>query len=161
MNDGGIEQEGSPTRIYREPGTPFVARFIGESNLWEGTITRDGVGGVQFTASDGLRFAVADADGLPDGARVMVSVRPETVVIARAPGAAIAGLANRVPGTVEEIGYTGASTRYRVRIDDTVTVHVVRPNAEGEDPEGTVGIRESERVVVGWRPGAGRIIRST
>ena len=38
MNAGRIEQVGTPGAIYRQPRTLFVARFIGESNLWEGTV---------------------------------------------------------------------------------------------------------------------------
>ena len=38
MNDGKIEQIGSPTEIYQRPSTPFVADFIGETNLFEGTV---------------------------------------------------------------------------------------------------------------------------
>ena len=41
MNNGEIQQIGSPTDIYNEPENRFVAGFIGESNIIEGTMIRD------------------------------------------------------------------------------------------------------------------------
>ena len=51
MNNGEIQQIGSPTDIYNEPENRFVAGFIGESNIIEGTMIRDFL--VEF---DGFRF---------------------------------------------------------------------------------------------------------
>ena len=39
MRDGKIEQAGTPEQVYEEPLTVFVANFVGESNLLEGTVT--------------------------------------------------------------------------------------------------------------------------
>ncbi|GGL48049.1 ABC transporter ATP-binding protein [Halocalculus aciditolerans] len=72
LNEGRVEQVGPPEEIYREPASPFVADFIGDTNLVNGTVN-DGT--VRVGGDDG--FAVddgADADG-----DVTVSIRPEDI----------------------------------------------------------------------------------
>lgn len=72
LNEGRVEQVGPPEEIYREPASPFVADFIGDTNLVNGTI--DG-GEVHVGGNDGFSFAV-DADAAGD---VTVSIRPEDI----------------------------------------------------------------------------------
>ena len=55
MNNGEIQQIGSPTDIYNEPENRFVAGFIGESNIIEGTMIRD-----YLVAFDGFEFECVD-----------------------------------------------------------------------------------------------------
>jgi iron(III) transport system ATP-binding protein len=77
MNQGVIEQVGTPQEIYRQPASPFVADFIGTMNFVKATIAAPGrvrFGGIE------LACPVA-ADGLPQGAAVTVAVRPEDVVV--------------------------------------------------------------------------------
>jgi spermidine/putrescine transport system ATP-binding protein len=79
MNEGRIDQLGSPSEIYDRPSTPFVADFIGDMNHVEGTLERDGdrrtvvLGG---GTAIGIGRVVEDA---PDGARVRAGLRPEEV----------------------------------------------------------------------------------
>src|SRR6476660_2832568 len=73
MYGGKIEQVGSPAEMYSAPATPFVAEFIGTMNRLEGTVVEGGVdhGGTMLT--------IEAASGRPNGQRVLVLVRPETV----------------------------------------------------------------------------------
>ncbi|WP_051579797.1 ABC transporter ATP-binding protein [Pseudonocardia acaciae] len=106
MNQGRIEQTGDPVTLYRSPRTRFVATFLGDTNLFEGTVT-DGV-----LAASGLSIKV------PGTGRV-ASVRPERVAVApRLPD----GYGNRFPGRLEEIVFQGASVRYQVRLASGVAV---------------------------------------
>ncbi len=73
MNEGRIEQIGRPEDIYNEPKTPFVANFIGESNLFEGEMKQDNL--VYF---QGKRFQCVDK-AFADTEKVFVVVRPEDV----------------------------------------------------------------------------------
>ena len=78
MNDGVIQQAGSPEDIYNEPVNAFVADFIGESNIYNGTMTK------KLTA----RFIGATwdvVDDFPVNEKVDIVVRPEDVII-KAPG---------------------------------------------------------------------------
>src|SRR5215210_153782 len=89
MNAGRIEQVGPPLEVYREPGSPFVAGFIGRTNLLRGLAAGDGSVSVA-----GRPFDVADeADRAGD---VMISVRPEAAQLV------VEGVPERnvLPGTV-------------------------------------------------------------
>ena len=77
MNEGVIQQVGTPTDIYNEPCNAFVADFIGESNILNATMIRDGV--VEFM---GKEFECID-EGFGQNTPVDVVVRPEDVYIIR------------------------------------------------------------------------------
>jgi spermidine/putrescine transport system ATP-binding protein len=89
MNSGKIQQIGSPTDIYDRPESAFVARFIGESNLFTGTLRQANAPGVaEIATGDGLKISVNSrkADGLA-GQQVTVLIRPEHFELARGTGA--------------------------------------------------------------------------
>ena len=77
MNEGVIQQVGSPTDIYNEPCNAFVADFIGESNILNAKMIRDGL--VEFM---GKEFECVD-EGFGENVPVDVVVRPEDVYIIR------------------------------------------------------------------------------
>ncbi len=77
MNEGVIQQIGTPTDIYNEPCNAFVADFIGESNILNATMIRDGL--VEFM---GKEFECVDT-GFGENVPVDVVVRPEDVYIIR------------------------------------------------------------------------------
>ncbi|WP_458209133.1 ABC transporter ATP-binding protein [Haladaptatus sp. NG-SE-30] len=78
MNEGQIEQVGTPEEIYRQPATPFVADFIGDTNLMSGVArNEDGRSVVEVGGERGFRFTT---DTAVDG-EVTVSVRPEDFAI--------------------------------------------------------------------------------
>ncbi len=75
MRDGVIQQIGTPTEIYNEPINSFVADFIGESNILNGTMIKDGL--VEFA---GHKFECVDK-GFEPNEPVDVVVRPEDIYI--------------------------------------------------------------------------------
>jgi iron(III) transport system ATP-binding protein len=75
MDHGKIEQIGTPTEIYREPRTSFVADFIGTMNFVPGTIC--GPSSVRF----GELELACETDGLAEGTSVTIAVRPEDIVV--------------------------------------------------------------------------------
>ncbi len=76
LNDGAIEDLGEPERIYLKPASRFSARFMGDNNLFEGTVTSAGSGRVEVETARGPLPAAGDAE---PGARVALSLRPEHV----------------------------------------------------------------------------------
>jgi putative spermidine/putrescine transport system ATP-binding protein len=106
MKDGRIEQIGPPAAIYGEPETPFVAEFIGTVNRIEATVA-DGEGSVAVGAQ---AFRLPAAAGRAPGEKVLVLVRPETVVV----GETVNGGSVHVSGTVLTSTFLGATTRIRV-----------------------------------------------
>ncbi|MFM0418871.1 ABC transporter ATP-binding protein [Paraburkholderia aromaticivorans] len=110
MNGGRIAQIGTPDELYFEPVSEFVADFVGESNLIEGTVTGDNM----VTAADGLMLAVRSTEGHATGSRVKVLVRPEKIV-ALDGGAAPAHLENICTGTVVQTSFVGGMTRVELQ----------------------------------------------
>jgi iron(III) transport system ATP-binding protein len=106
MDNAVIAQEGTPTELYREPASRFVADFIGDSNLVRGTLERtDGRRGA--VALGGLTMSLPHR-GMPDG-EVHVAIRPEAVRLDEV-GASRAPLA----GTVLKAVYLGSHMEYIV-----------------------------------------------
>ena len=118
MNDGRIEQLGTPAEIYESPRTSFVAAFIGDSNFFEGVVKEV----VDFEhvrlAIDGFPDVLAFNDkGLVAGDRVFLSVRPEKIRISRErPGDSADHNIGRA--VVEDAIYLGTHTKYWVRADE-------------------------------------------
>ena len=79
MNDSVVQQIGTPTDIYNEPANPFVADFIGESNILNGIMKRDYM--VNFMDKD---FPCVDK-GFEADAPIDVVIRPEDVVMHKDP----------------------------------------------------------------------------
>jgi iron(III) transport system ATP-binding protein len=138
MNEGVIEQEGSPTDIYGAPHGSFVADFIGKTNFLEGDL-------VKVEPGKGLRCAqVRTAIGAFDcrmsgeasvGDRVNIAVRPENVSVA-APGTAVNG--NAVRGRVEAVVFLGNLLDCAVDVDGHnfhVQLHPAEPPAPGHQVE--------------------------
>ncbi|MGB4658929.1 MAG: ABC transporter ATP-binding protein [Mobilitalea sp.] len=77
MNEGVIQQIGTPESIYTRPNNVFVSTFIGHSNLFYGIISRDNKGTfVQF--KDGYKvYAHSLKEDCEEGTKVIISVRPE------------------------------------------------------------------------------------
>ncbi len=90
MKDGVIQQIGSPTDIYNEPKNPFVADFIGESNIIPGIMLAD-----YRVQMNGVIYRCVDA-GFGKNVEVDVVVRPEDIDIIPADGARVAGVVRSV-----------------------------------------------------------------
>lgn len=73
MNQGSIEQVGSPAEIYGQPASPFVADFVGAMNFLHGTVTA--AGRLQL----GQQEIVAPVEGFTQGSEVTLCIRPEDV----------------------------------------------------------------------------------
>ena len=114
MDGGRVLQVGSPQEIYENPKSEFVARFIGDTNLFKGlVVAREGP--IARVEAEDYGPLLVEANGeAPVGARVTVAVRPEKLRIASAPPPRHAE-ANVFRGVVEEPVYSGFQTKYLVR----------------------------------------------
>jgi putative spermidine/putrescine transport system ATP-binding protein len=126
FNSGKIEQVGGPSELYEQPATPFVASFVGTSNILQGATA----------------LAIT---GSPD----MFSVRPEKIRIGMrnaefgvrneaGDGLQVAGQANAecgagllcADGVISDVTYLGLNTRYVVALDAGGEMVVVEQNLE-------------------------------
>jgi iron(III) transport system ATP-binding protein len=83
MSSGVIVQEGSPREIYLQPKSKFVANFIGSTNQLSGAIAQVSGDGTAVVRTNEGEICCALLDGMGAGARVVVVVRPESVVLHR------------------------------------------------------------------------------
>ncbi len=119
MNNGYIQQIGSPTDIYNEPVNAFVADFIGESNILNGSMLRDCL--VQF---NGREFECVDK-GFGKNETVDVVIRPEDVKIVPAASAKLTGI-------VESVVFKGVHYEMIIDgVDHKWTVHSTKAETPG------------------------------
>jgi spermidine/putrescine transport system ATP-binding protein len=134
MNDGHIEQLGTPTDLYELPRTAFVARFLGVSNMLEGTADGDGV----VRLKDGTVVRAPTASGRKG--RVAIGIRPEKIRLGASEG-------NSLAGEIAERSYIGVSTQYLVKTKaGTITVYV-----QNADP-GASAYQPGDQVALSWSP---------
>jgi putative spermidine/putrescine transport system ATP-binding protein len=122
MAEGRIVQIGSPSDVYLHPATPFVAGFLGETNLVPGTYrgTDEGYAVVDFKdAARGRARLPADGRNLTAGEAVVVSVRPERVRLLTHQAE------SNFAGVVADCTFLGRHTRYRIQaLGQALTVSV-------------------------------------
>lgn len=115
LDDGIIQQVGSPMTLYDEPVNRFVASFLGTANLIEGTLERSD-SETHFRAGDEFRFAVAE-DAHRAGERMVVLIRPQSLEILASDAPAERSAA-RLEGEVVHREFLGGLIRYSVRVGE-------------------------------------------
>ena len=134
MNDGRIEQLGPPAELYERPATPFVAGFLGVSNLLPGVV--EGPDAVRLSDGTLVRAQVNGRTG-----PVAAGVRPEKLSIGRDGGV------NELAGKIAESAYIGVATQFVV---DT-GAGTVQVFAQNSDSGGGVHATGAN-VILSWSP---------
>lgn len=128
-HDGEIEQIGTPKEIYEFPVSSFVAKFVGTTNIFQGTLHIDdakqtielpGLGHYEVSVPAGKAW-------VSDKASIFMSIRPEKIDISKTP---LEGFSNELRGTVASIVYHGRSTQYNVLLANGFIVQVFEQNEE-------------------------------
>jgi len=121
MNQGRIEQAGSPSDLYDRPATRFVAGFIGESNFLEGEVA--GLQGRDVAATVAGATVVAISRQPPAvGARVVLAIRPEKIGFRDLSAPAPQTRVNTIKAVVREVTFVGEMHRYVLEIAPGVTL---------------------------------------
>ncbi len=115
LRNGRVEQVGAPAEVYEKPATPFVADFVGTSNLLEGE-------------------AALASTGSPDP----FTIRPEKIRLLEEGTAPQAGDCSTV-GRIRDVVYLGMYTRYLVEIEGGALLAVVEQNRD--EATGVLGAR--------------------
>src|SRR3954452_14014955 len=151
MNEGRIEQAGSATELYETPNTEFVANFLGDCNLVDGSLrSRDGAES-SFETDDGARLRVPAARidaPLNSGDVARVGVRPEKVTLLPADVDAPSG-ANVLRGRVEIASFLGTAIQYVVRTAGGEEFTAVEQNRGGNAAD---SIGPGRDVLLAWDP---------
>jgi spermidine/putrescine transport system ATP-binding protein len=128
MHAGRVLQVGSPIELYERPTSRLVASFIGETNFFSGRV----LGCEKEILSVQSPHAVLQACANPDvkvkpGDSVTIAVRPEKIVLCRAP---LPDHHNCLPAVVDEAIYLGTDTRYFVRLNAGLVLCACQRNLE-------------------------------
>ncbi len=146
MNGGVVEQMGAPSELYENPRSTFVANFLGQSNLIEGTVRRRDADLVTVDMH-GVSVSVPARRVHTDGDRGWVGIRPEKVLIGEV-GAELDAPGHTVPGgVVTDVSFVGVSTQYLVRMPWGQELQVFAQNTGRQRM-----FAHGERVELSWRP---------
>jgi len=140
MNKGRIEQTDSPAEIYGQPATPFVARFVGEQNVFLGKVVAADSGLATIQGPEGP-ISGRNVGGLVTGSQAVLMVRPERTAFANGD----ATVANRLSAAIERRELEGPFVHVIARrgAERPIVLHL--PNDGRAYPTGG-------EVVVGFRP---------
>ena len=148
MNQGRFEQVDTPQNLYRKPSTPFVARFVGENNIWSGEVVKGDDHGVQIETATGQRFITRTLVALTPGTPVELFLRPEAIMIQ--PDTHQQGL-NRLEVIVRSMLFDGANSRLLANpLNDETELLIALPQNRQFDH-----IRQNDRIEVAWAPESG------
>lgn len=124
MDQGEFIQIGSPTEIYEFPENRFVADFIGSANILEGQIIEDSADHLRVSTDIG-ELSVEHNQQVPKGTQVWIALRPEKIHLsAEAPNKP---QPNQTKGIVDDIGYLGNSSIYKVRLESGRIIDITAP----------------------------------
>ena len=133
MSEGRLLQVGAPGEVYEAPTSRFVADFIGNVNLMDGTLVESSAGHAVIRCADcthHVDHGVGGSAGMP----VTVALRPEKIQVSRdAPPPTdnrVEPGANRVRGTVKDMAYFGSFTVYHLLLSSGLVFKVSASNTE-------------------------------
>ncbi|MDR1326307.1 MAG: ABC transporter ATP-binding protein [Treponema sp.] len=162
MNQGNVLQVGTPHEIYESPVTDFVARFIGDTNLFDGkvaSVRRMDKEPLEYMLEleipDLGRIKVTTVDETQVGQTVSFTVRPEKIIIAKEKSATKREDINHFQGVVDEPIYSGFQTKFYVKIGDSlIRVMKQHANYSDEGPE----IVWKDKVYLSWSANDGYVV---
>lgn len=183
MNEGKVLQIGTPFEVYESPATQFVARFIGETNLFESTVVncepyKTAQGSEEFnvtlnTPALGLQaplpgdsaatreldknILVTDYERTTPGQKVCFTVRPEKIrITTEVPNVGGRQDINVFRGVVEEPVYTGFQSKFYVRLESGTIIKVFKQHTNYLDDGPEIAWRDE--VYVSWAADDGYIV---
>ena len=140
MNQGRIEQMGSPDELYEKPANEFVAGFIGESNFLQGRVIERNRDRLTLRMSDGSKLPLIWDGDIKPQEDVSFCIRPEKMFFVDEGHSE-----SYLTGTIEEEIYVGETKRYKIRISKEKTVNVREMSVRTGG-----GHKEGEKVNIAW-----------
>ncbi|MDR1215918.1 MAG: ABC transporter ATP-binding protein [Treponema sp.] len=167
MNGGDVLQVGTPYEIYESPATDFVAKFIGETNLFDGVVIQvekldkpDVNGDTEYLAEldipDLGRIKVTTIDAITAGQTVSFTVRPEKIVINTEKPTIRREDINLFQGVVDEPIYSGFQTKFYVKVKDNSLVRVIKQHSKYSDEGPDIVWKDS--VYLSWSASDGYVV---
>lgn len=149
MNDGYVEQTGTPKDVYEEPNSLYVANFIGEANIFDSEIIE-----IQdnklVTEIEGKRFVLNNKKSLKTNQKIHVVIRPEDIAVWGESEITPEESKNMLPGVVEQVIYKGSTVDLIVRLPSEKKI--LAAEFFNEDDE-KLDYHTMEKVWFDWIPG--------
>ncbi|MBR9650306.1 ABC transporter ATP-binding protein [Thalassovita aquimarina] len=126
MDEGKIIQVATPDKIYEEPNSRYVADFIGDVNIIEGTAKKVGEDGYDITWAEGQEpFHAKSNLEMSDGQKAYIAIRPEKIAVSMDKPD---GAYNSIKGKIVDIAYLGNISTYHVEIPGGKTIKAQTAN---------------------------------
>ena len=148
MDMGKFKQIGTPTEIYEFPESRFVADFIGSANVFEGKVKNSKVGHLTVFTDVGEVF-INYGQSIAEGEKIWLGLRPEKIYLSTIKPKDTGP--NQIKGIVEEIGYLGETSIYKVRLENGQIIDVSAPN-QSRPMSRVRGITWEDVVYLNWEP---------
>jgi spermidine/putrescine transport system ATP-binding protein len=164
INQGDVLQVGTPHDIYESPATGFVARFIGETNLFDALVVSttlmnkpdDPEYMAELDIPDLGRIKVTTVDKVEAGQKVIFTIRPEKIVISKEKPVTKREDINHLQGIVDEPIYSGFQTKFYVNTPQNVLIRVMKQHARYSDEGPDIVWKDS--VFLSWSANDGYIV---
>ncbi|MES2099292.1 MAG: polyamine ABC transporter ATP-binding protein [Pseudomonadota bacterium] len=156
MSEGRLLQVGAPAEIYETPANRFVADFIGNVNLMDGTLVKDEIDHVLVRCADCTHYVghgITGTEGMP----VAVALRPEKIRISREAPSPADGEYNHVRGTVKDMAYFGSFTVYHLALASGAVLKISASNTERHRDD---ALRAGDVAWANWSPTAQVVLTS-
>jgi spermidine/putrescine transport system ATP-binding protein len=145
MHQGKIEQMGAPEALYDRPHTAFVAKFLGQSNVFIGEVSESGLNTVSINAA-GNKVTVNKSRAEKHEGKIAIGVRPEKAEFHESAPAVDSSRNLIGPGEITDIRFTGVSNQYLIEVPGLGEVTVFAQNV-GRSPVVELGAQ----VWVSWK----------
>jgi len=142
MNEGVIQQLGTPDELYEKPANKFVAGFIGESNFIEGKVVDIKKDIITIQMNDESKHKLCWDKDVTVGENVCFSIRPEKMIISNSEQQ----LENAFDGIIEEIIYIGETTRYKIIVGKEIIINVREMNVGDRSP-----YKKGQKIKLSWK----------
>jgi len=156
MNEGEIEQQGSPTEIYQNPATEFVADFIGDTNFLQGEFEALEPTPT-FVLSEGQRIRInpETINGSHDKDFLRTFIRPEKITIHADPSDSVDdGETNVVHGVITDRLFLGSKIRYFVTAGGNELI------VEAQTEDTSAIYEQDQEVALEWEVADTRAVRN-
>ncbi|KIZ45069.1 MULTISPECIES: ABC transporter ATP-binding protein [Rhodopseudomonas] len=152
MHSGRLEQVATPRQLYEAPASRWVAEFVGDVNMFDGSIAARQGGRLTVATSDAGAIVAAEPRQPSRSTNICVAIRPEKVRLSRqgpASEARDAGAINRLEGVVAAVSYAGGLTGYSVKLDHGAMLRASMANIARLDVDAYAA---GQRVVAWFAP---------
>jgi putrescine transport system ATP-binding protein len=154
MDQGRFQQVGAPKEIYEFPTNRFVAEFIGTINTFKGRVAAKTDGGIKvFSTEAGITLTALGKQLVEEGQEVEIAVRPEKIFVSKEKPKN--GEDACLQGVVDDLGYLGNRSLYRIRLESGKIIQVSSQNRRRSV---TRFLEWEDKVWISWRPRSAQVL---